>query len=426
MKRAICVVDLGFGDSAKGATVDFICRNEGISLVVKASGGSQCAHTVVTSDGRSHTFAQWGAGTFAGVRTYLGPRFIIDPVAMHREADHLKSVGVEDPWNILAVNLDCLMSTRYHRLSNQIAELMRGNNRHGSCGHGIGETRAYWLNYGRESLVLADTREKNILISKLRLLQARLIDKVSRSEINNPSEESLILIDRLINDDPEEVAEEIWECSSRIWVQRDYPLMPPDGTVVYEGSHGILLDEYFGFPPHHTWSTTTSKHAFELIPEETPITTIGCIRSCMTRHGEGPLPTYSAKLTEDLQDPGNPENPWQGSLRCGWLDLPLIKYAIEANGGVDGLAVSHLDQRPDLMCTGYPGDQVLKVNPIPNLVRQEKIGSVLSRVQTRQLHITEIPSEDEFLARLNLIAPVMVVGRGRTAEDRVFTDRWRT
>ena len=57
-------------------------------------------------------------------------------------------------------------------------------------------------------------------------------------------------------------------------------------------------------------------------------------------------------MTASLQDAGNPWNRWQGSLRCGWLDLPLVRYAAAATGPLDGIVVNHLDQvrRADRKC----------------------------------------------------------------------------
>jgi len=51
-------------------------------------------------------------------------------------------------------------------------------------------------------------------------------------------------------------------------------------------------------------------------------------------------------VTARLSDPGNPWNAWQGGLRCGYLDLPLVRYAAAVAGPLDGLVVNHLDQLP--------------------------------------------------------------------------------
>src|SRR6516165_8493491 len=103
MKRAVIVQGLCFGDEGKGATVDFLARRLGADLVVRYCGGSQAAHNVVLPDGRRHVFAQFGSGTLAGVPTYLGPEVIINPTALVREADHLRALGVPDPFETLTV-----------------------------------------------------------------------------------------------------------------------------------------------------------------------------------------------------------------------------------------------------------------------------------------------------------------------------------
>ena len=109
--KAIVTVGLGFGDEGKGATVDFLSRALNADLVVRYSGGAQAGHNVQLPDGRRHTFSQFGSGTLAGVPTYLGPRMIISPAVMLPEADHLRTLGIADPFAMLAVNPNCLVST---------------------------------------------------------------------------------------------------------------------------------------------------------------------------------------------------------------------------------------------------------------------------------------------------------------------------
>src|SRR5262249_39044081 len=156
-------VGLGFGDEGKGATVDVLCRHLGASLVVRYSGGSQSGHNVELPDGRRHTFAQFGAGTLAGVPAYLGPAMILNPSALPREADHLRSLGVAAPYALLTIHPRCLISTFWHQAVNQLRELARGDARHGSCGHGIGETRAYWLRYGDDAVFARDLHDPAVL-----------------------------------------------------------------------------------------------------------------------------------------------------------------------------------------------------------------------------------------------------------------------
>src|SRR5205085_5156970 len=88
--------------------------------------------------------------------------------------------------------------------------------------------------------------------------------------------------------------------------------MPACDTAIFEGAQGVLLDEYRGFHPHTTWSTVTPHHAWELIRQmkAEAVAVLGITRAYATRHGEGPLPTWSRELTTRLQDPGNPWNRW--------------------------------------------------------------------------------------------------------------------
>src|SRR5262249_20172568 len=129
-------------------------------------------------------------------------------------------------------------------------------------------------------------------------------------------------------------------------------------TAIFEGAQGILLDEYRGFHPYTTWSTVTPHHAWELIDAMgvEAVAVLGITRAYTTRHGEGPLPTFSPELTNRLQDRGNPWNRWQGNMRCGWLDLAILRYAAAVAGPLDGIVVNHLDQvlgSEWLVCDGY-------------------------------------------------------------------------
>jgi adenylosuccinate synthase len=81
-KKASVVVDLGFGDAGKGLVTDFLVRELGAHTVVRFNGGAQAGHNVVTPDGRHHTFAQLGAGSFVpGVRTFLSRYVVVHPTA---------------------------------------------------------------------------------------------------------------------------------------------------------------------------------------------------------------------------------------------------------------------------------------------------------------------------------------------------------
>jgi adenylosuccinate synthase len=115
-------------------------------------------------------------------------------------------------------------------------------------------------------------------------------------------------------------------------------------AVVFEGAQGVLLDERHGFHPHTTWGDCTPAGALEILAAVpgAEVETLGVLRSHAVRHGAGPLPTEDAALSP-LIDEHNGTGPWQGPVRHGWFDAVLCRYALAALGGVDRLAVTHLD-----------------------------------------------------------------------------------
>jgi adenylosuccinate synthase len=415
MRRAVVTVGLGFGDEGKGATVDALCRQLGASLVIRYSGGSQSGHNVELPDGGRHTFSQFGAGTLAGVPGYLGPRVILNPSALPREADHLRSLGIDNPYAFLTVHPQCLVSTFWHQTVNQLRETARADNRHGSCGHGIGETRSYWLRHGDDAVFARDLRDPAVLTEKLELLRQRLflelqkfIEKVPPTELQQAD---------LLALTPAATAESLLEVGLSLQLQERVPVA--SGTVIFEGAQGVLLDEWRGFHPHTTWSTVTAHHALEMALEwgVEELCVLGLTRAYATRHGAGPFPSYDAALTDALPDPGNPHNPWQGGFRVGWLDLPLLKYAAAVVGTeLDGIVVSNLDQietRPVKVCTDHVGVR-LEPSPGPSLAWQTRLTESVRNARP----ILKDTTPNELLGMLAEIAPVTGHSHGPTHADR--------
>ena len=176
--RHYIVCGLGFGDEGKGSVVDFLCSPRLPSparTVIRFNGGAQAAHNVLTADGRHHTFAQFGSGSFTpGVRTHLSRFVLVDPLALAAEAAHLASAGVPDALDRLTVERDALLVTPYHQAANQTREAARGRDRHGSCGMGIGETVRYALAWPGDAPRVADCAAPRKLARTLGCLRDRL------------------------------------------------------------------------------------------------------------------------------------------------------------------------------------------------------------------------------------------------------------
>jgi adenylosuccinate synthase len=416
MKRAIITVGLGFGDEGKGATVDFLTRKHDAELVVRYCGGSQAGHNVQLVDGRRHTFAQFGAGSLAPSRprTYLGPSVVIDPPALRREAGHLSELGLKAPTELLTVHPRCLVTTYWLKMLNQLRELARGAAKHGSCGQGIGEARSYWLRYGADAVFAADLQTADVLRDKLELQRQRLLLELQplAAHVDVASLRGLDLWDVSAAAVAGELRDAVGD-GLTVAVQ-----VPDCRTAVFEGAQGVLLDEYRGFHPYTTWSTVTPHHAWELVEQmrAEEVALLGIIRAYSTRHGEGPLPTFSSELTARLKDPGNPANRWQGSLRCGWLDMPLLRYAAAVTGPLDGIVVNHLDQirgAECLICSDY-GKASLSPAAIPDLSWQ----SGLTQQLQQTIAVLSPATAERIVDLLGEVAPVRIQGLGPTARDR--------
>jgi adenylosuccinate synthase len=357
------VVDLGFGDAGKGTFTDWLVRRHGARLVVRFNGGAQAGHNVVTDDGRHHTFAQFGAGSFVpGVRTHLARPTVLHPLAMLVEARHLARKGVPDALERTTVSEGARVITPFHQAAGRLRELARGEGRHGTCGVGVGEAVRDALEHPDEALLARDLTHPETLLRKARRAQERLraeLAEVMRAARASPqaSPELGLMEDSEV---PSRWVVAVEALSPRERVVEDAHLgtLLREGVSVFEGAQGVLLDEWRGFHPHTTWSTCTFDNALELLREhgfDGSIHRLGVLRAFATRHGEGPFPTEEPALAPLLPEPHNASAGWQGTFRVGGFDAVLARYALAACGGVDTLGLTHLDRLRERwpVCTAY-------------------------------------------------------------------------
>lgn len=334
-----------YGDEGKGSITDFLVRESGAKLVVRHNGGAQAAHRVELADGRSHVFAQWGSGTFAGARTFLSRYMIVDPLAAVNEASHLQDNGVLDPWGMLYVDERALVTTPYHKAANRLREAARGDGRHGSCGMGIGE--AYEDRDKEHAIRFRDLfRYGPGLLDRLTDLRFEKIRELEgRAGAHAQAWEALKM-------PVAHVAQRLCDAARRAQLvpwQHERGLMrelADGGDIVFEGAQGVLLDQHRGVQPYTTWSNTTSENARAMLPgmPEFEVVKVGVARAYVTRHGPGPLATYDADLTAALPDKSNVFGEWQREFRCGRFDHELFKHAISIEGGIDELALTCVDR----------------------------------------------------------------------------------
>ena len=427
--RAYIVLDLGFGDAGKGLLTDYLVRQAAAGVVVRYNGGAQAGHNVVTPDGRHHTFAQFGAGSFVpGVKTFLSRHVVVHPAALLVEGDILAEKDVPDAFARLRMSENALVITPFHQAANRIRELMRGDARHGSCGVGVGEAFEDSLAYD-DSIRAGDLLDPRTLRHKLAAIRERkaaeLADLCAGQRMGGAlaQEWQAFACEGLIED---------W--IAMVMRVGDLGLVAPDNLLadwlgdteaaVFEGAQGILLDGERGFHPYTTWSDCTARNAMGLLEEaatDAEVVKVGVLRSHAVRHGPGPLPTEVGKLAALVPD-HNQLNDWQGAVRYGWFDAVLARYALDAVGEVDTLLVTHMDllDRLDVWqyCAGYEGLDSLDDLP-PRLTLEQR--AQFTRVLMGARPVLECCTADERMVismfEELLGRPVEMVSRGPSLGD---------
>jgi len=442
MANVTAVAGLGFGDEGKGSIVDYLTRRHGTKLVVRHNGGAQAAHNVVTDDGRHHCFAQWGSGTFAGARTLLSRFMMCNPIFAASEARHLESVGITNPWSLLHVERDALITTPFHVAANRLQEIARrrvhgGSGVHGSCGMGIGETMRDFVDKREDCVFARDLADPKTLQWKLSSVRERKLVEIAELDLLWPENaidlEFNVLRDHSIVDDIIAIYENFAARTNIVDETFLARKLAGDGHVIFEGAQGVLLDEWWGFHPYTTWSTCTFENADKLLtlagfPGRAE--RLGVLRTYCTRHGAGPMPTGGREWDALSADDHNKTGAWQEDFRSGPFDAVLARYALDVVGGCDGLAFTHLDKlvtRPRIeVCWGYRHEgRVIKEfqRKIPNdLVAQEALGNVLKTAEPMLSDsIISTPEGSTCYALMlgeALGTPVVITSSGKTAESK--------
>lgn len=454
-RRAIVLAGLGYGDEGKGTWTDFLARAEPVHTVVRFNGGAQAGHNVVTPDGRHHTFAQVGSGAFVrGVNTHLSRFMLVNPSRLLHEDAELQDLGVPDALTRLTIDRRALVTTPFQVAANRLRELARGDGRHGSCGMGIGETMADWLAYGDRMLLAGDLADPET--ARAKLLAVRDLKREQLAEVlaalpetDAVTRERQILLDDDVIEGCLAVYAELLQQTRLVDGAYLGDLLDLAGTVIFEGAQGALLDEWYGFDPYTTWSTTTFKNALTLLAEQGyggEVVKVGLLRAYMSRHGAGPFVSEDATCRPVFADPYNVTNDWQQGFRVGPFDAVAARYASEIGGRPDLLAISHLDQlmqapeRRIAVAYRYRGDDaeigryvdvddglIVRLRPSPvleDLGYQRRLTRIIE--QCEPVYRSVPGDADAFLATVQaeLGVPVGLASSGPTADDKEILDPW--
>ena len=350
MKRGKTAVIVGaqWGDEGKGKIVDVL--SNGFSIVARYAGGHNAGHTVIIQ-GKRFVLQLVPCGVLRpGCRSVIGNGVVLDPLALLNEVGALRQAGVQVDGNLFVSNRAHVILP-YHRMIEMGAENAPGRVKIGTTSRGIGP--AYEDKMGRRGLRVADLLDSNLL----------------RTTIENACREKNMIAHALFNSEPldadlmyREYADAAKKIAPFVTDTADLinRALAAGEPVMFEGAQGTMLDIDHGTYPFVTSSSATSGGAVTGagVPPNAIQTVIGVTKAYCTRVGGGPFPTeINGALAEQLRAKGNEYGAVTGRpRRCGWVDLPLLRYAQMING-VNWWVVTKLDVLDELdevpVCVGY-------------------------------------------------------------------------
>jgi adenylosuccinate synthase len=344
-----------WGDEGKGKIVDVL--SEKFDIVARYAGGHNAGHTVIIH-GKKIVLQLIPCGVLRPeCKGVIGNGVVFDPQAFLNEVKKLKEAGLPayDPAaKQLFVSNRAQVILPYHRMIELAAETAPGRQTIGTTRRGIGP--AYEDKIHRNGLRVVDLLNTSLL----------------RTHINNACHEKNTIAHALFGTeplDPKQMYEEYARLADQIApFVTDTAVLLNDAinegkNVMFEGAQGALLDIDHGTYPFVTSSSSTAGGAVTgtgVGPTKIG-TVIGVTKAYVTRVGEGPFPTQDdGVMGELLAKRGNEFGAVTGRpRRCGWLDLPLLRYSNMINS-TEWLVVTKMDvmdECPEIpVCTGYKID----------------------------------------------------------------------
>lgn len=350
MKTAKIVVGSCYGDEGKGLMVDYLSNispNRGETLVIRYNGGAQAGHTVVTPEGKRHVFGHLGAGTLAGVATYLGPAFITNPLLFNEEYERL-------PPSTTMVYPQARMTLPSDMLTNQLIENHR-TSRHGSCGVGIFETVRRYRHGTTPSILSFAKMTYHELKSAMDDAKEYSRKRLAELGVQLSSGEEM-LFDICAAD---RFQRSLDTMSSRV-LYPEISALKHFKHLIFEGAQGLLLNERYGEMPYLTPSNpgATSPIVMCKSLDVKMADIIYTTRAYLTRHGNGPMPNESTASVLGIINNAaetNTTNQYQGELRYAPLnriasDAAKDDYFSTERHKADGMSVISLKKKVAITC----------------------------------------------------------------------------
>tara|TARA_B100000214_G_scaffold286169_1_gene215721 strand:+ start:1408 stop:2667 length:1260 start_codon:yes stop_codon:yes gene_type:complete len=357
--KADVFLGLQWGDEGKGKIVDVLTSN--YDIIARFQGGPNAGHTL-EFDGIKHVLHTIPSGIFhQGVTNLIGNGVVIDPIIFQNEIKSIQKLNIATSELLISKKAHLILPT--HKLIDAASEKAKGKNKIGSTLKGIGPT--YMDKTGRNGLRVGDIASKSFK-EKYEKLKNKHIQILNFYNYKYEFEKlELEWFSSL------EILKKFKHIESEHYIHQAIK----DGKkILAEGAQGTLLDIDFGSYPFVTSSNTITAGActgLGIAPNNIG-EVYGIFKAYCTRVGSGPFPSELFDETgARIAKIGNEFGATTGRpRRCGWIDIPALKYAINING-VTQLIMMKADVLSGLKkikaCTHYKRkDEILDYLPFEN------------------------------------------------------------
>jgi len=339
----IIILGAQWGDEGKGKIVDLLSRE--FDVVARYQGGHNAGHTIRIGD-RKFVLKLIPSGILhPGKRAVIGNGLVIDPAALLMETAQMEAAGV-DVLGQLRISNRAHILFPWHRTMEKRISI-------GTTSRGIGP--CYEDKAGRRGIRVCELLERDTFHAAFDVLthEKRVIEQAFGIHDNS----DYAAIRAQYDEYAERIRPMVCDTSSLL-----NSAIARGERVLFEGAQGTMLDLDHGTYPFVTSSSATAGGA--MTGTGVAPTRIGGIvgisKAYITRVGGGPFPTESLDSKGDhIRERGAEFGSVTGRpRRCGWFDVPLMKYTAMVNG-FDTLVMTKLDVLDELVeipvCVGYKG-----------------------------------------------------------------------
>ncbi|GAB3535731.1 adenylosuccinate synthase [Pontibacter brevis] len=382
------LIGLQWGDEGKGKIVDVLAPT--YDIVARFQGGPNAGHTL-EFEGTKHVLHQIPSGIFhSHIQNIIGNGVVLDPIVFRTEMQKLTDRGVDAAKNLF-ISKKAALILPSHRVLDRVSEEALGSGKIGSTLKGIGPT--YQDKIGRVGLRVGDILSEDFQADYNKLLDRhRSIVKFYGEELNIAEQEQAFF-------------EAVDYLRTLQLVDTEYMInqaIQNGKRILAEGAQGALLDVDFGTYPFVTSSTTLVAGActgLGVAPRHIG-EVYGIFKAYCTRVGSGPFPTELLdEVGEQIRQAGREFGSTTGRpRRCGWVDLPSLKYSIMLNG-VTQLNMMKADVLTEFdtikVCTHYKLASGEVTDQVPHNLDTVKLEPVYEELPGWKVDLNKIDSVEE-------------------------------